>query len=68
MESQSTRFDLPGFSLPLDYIPKDRLSERILFPNALEDTAVENAGYGQICMNEIWANIPPVDSPPTGKF
>ncbi|KFZ18677.1 hypothetical protein V502_04004 [Pseudogymnoascus sp. VKM F-4520 (FW-2644)] len=43
MASQSTSFDLPGFSLPLNYTPNDRTSH-YLFPNALDYSDVEG-GY-----------------------
>lgn len=42
MATQSTRFDLPGFTLPLNFTLNDRYSNE-LFPNALDysDVAVE---------------------------
>lgn len=45
MEPQSTRFDLPGFSLPLNYTLNETVSHT-LFPNALDYIDLEN-GYAR---------------------
>lgn len=45
MESQSTRFDLPGFSLPLNYVPGGAY-EGAMFPNALDLNEIEGGSAG----------------------
>ncbi|KAH8427366.1 DUF4246 domain-containing protein [Aspergillus melleus] len=44
MATQNTRFDLPGFNLPLDFAPRTPHDTPLLFPNALHEEDVE---YGR---------------------